>query len=541
MTRMTGGQAIVRSLINNGVDTVFGIPGVQVDALFNAFYDERESIRVIPTRHEQGAAYMAFGYASATGRVGTCAVVPGPGLLNTTAALSTAYACNTPVLCVSGQVPSRMLGRGVGVLHEIPDQLALIKGLTKWAARAEEPSDAPGVVNEAFRQLTSGRRRPVEIEMSMDIMAKEAEIDLLGPATGEAPPEADPDAIEAAAKLLGGARNPMIFAGGGVSGAEAELLALAEMLQAPVIMSRAALGAVHPDHHLAQNHVAAHRMWKDADVVLGVGTRLSPMVPQWGVDDDLKVVRIDIDPEEISRSRDPAVGIVADARPALAALADRTAAHNANRPSRADELSTLKAAINKEFGENLGPQMGWLGAIRGALPEDGVFVEELTQPGYVARMAFPVYRPRTFITTGYQGTLGFGFATALGVKVARPDVPVVSITGDGGFMYNVQELATAVQQKIGLVTVIFRDGRFGNVQRMQVEDYGGKVIATDLHNPDFVRMAESFGARGVLAETPDALRRSLDEAFKSDGPTLIDVPIGDVPSPWDYLQPPAAR
>ena len=541
MARMTGGQAIVRSLTSYGVDTIFGIPGVQVDALYNALYDDRNAIRVIHTRHEQGAAYMAFGYSAATGRVGTCAVVPGPGLLNATAALSTAYACNAPVLCVSGQIPSAMIGRGVGLLHEIPNQLDMIRSVTKWAARADHPSEAPDVIREAFKQLLTGRRRPVEVEMAMDIMALEAEVDLLDPVTDYAPLEPDPDAVERAAKLLGAAKSPVIFAGGGIGGGEAALVALAEMLQAPVVMSRGGLGSVSDRHYLAHKVPTGHRFWKDADVVLAVGTRLNPMVPAWGVDDGLKIIRVDIDPVEITRVARPAVGIVGDARTALAALVERTAAHNAKRESREHELSGLKAALRAEHEEKLGPQLSWIDAIRDVLPDDGIFVEELTQPGYVSRFTFPVYDTRTYISTGYQGTLGYGFATALGAKVARPDTPVVAISGDGGFMYNVQELSTAVQQGIGLVTVIFNDGAYGNVQRMQVEDYGGKVIASDLHNPDFVRLAESFGAQGLRAETPDALRAALETGFATPGPTLIDVPVGDMPSPWDYLQLPRAR
>jgi acetolactate synthase I/II/III large subunit len=541
MTRMTGGQALVRALEAHGVDTIFGIPGVQMDHFFNALHDERNSIRVIHTRHEQGAAYMAFGYAAATGKVGTYAVVPGPGLLNTTAALSTAYANNAPVLCVAGQIASQLIGRGVGVLHEIPDQLSLIKGLTKWAARADHPNEAPDMVREAFRQLSTGRIRPVEIEMAMDVLGQSAELEIGAPTIAPPPPEPDPELITNAAKLLGGAKRPLIFAGGGAVDAGPELLALAEALQAPIIASRNALGVVDDRHYLSQGFTAGHRLWADADVVLGVGTRLNPQIPSWGMDDDLKFVRIDIDPVEVTRVHRPAVGIVSDARTGLAALVDAIGAHNRQRDSREAELIKLKSDIRAELHENLGPQMAFLDAIRAELPEDGVFVEELTQVGYVSRLAFPVYHPRGFISTGYQGTLGFGFATALGVKVARPDTPVVAISGDGGFMFNVQELATAVQQGIGLVTVIFKDGAFGNVQRMQKEDHGGKVIATDLHNPDFAKLAELFGAQGLRADTPDQLRDVLRKGFDTAGPTIIEVPVGEMPSPWDYIFLPRAR
>ena len=535
MTRMTGGQALVRSLEAHGVDTVFGIPGVQMDHFFNALHDERNRVRTIHTRHEQGAGYMAFGYAAATGRVGVCAVVPGPGLLNASAALATAYACNTPVLCISGQIPSRFIGRGVGMLHEIPDQLAVLSGLTKWAARIDHPGQAPELVGEAFRQLATGRARPVALEMALDTMAQESEVALLDPATHRAAPDADPERIDQAARLLGAAERPLIFAGGGSADAGAEVQALAEMLQAPIVLSRASLGAGDDRHYLVQSPPGGHRLWADADVILGVGTRMNPQIPTWGVDDQLKFIRVDIDPVEITRVHRPAVGIVGDAAPVLAALADRVGRYNRKRSSREVELSGLKSEFRAEFERAVGPQVAYLDAIRAELPEDGIFVEELTQVGYVARFAFPTYRPRAFITTGYQGTLGFGFAAALGVKVARPETPVVAVAGDGGFMYNVQELATAVRHGIGVVTVVFSDNAYGNVRRMQVEDHGGRVIATDLHNPDFVKLAESFGAQGLRATTPDELRGALKRGFDTPGPTLIEVPMGEMPSPWDYI------
>lgn len=540
MARLTGGQAIVKSLITHGVDTVFALPGVQLDHLFNAFFDERNAIRVIHPRHEQGAAYMAYGYARASRRPGVCAVVPGPGLLNASAALATAYACNTPVLCISGQIPSTHIDRGFGLLHEIPDQLALIRHVTKWAARANHPAEAPAIVREAFRQLRSGRPRPVEIEMAMDIMADTAEVEILAPAAPDPAPALDPEAVERAAQLLADAKRPLIFVGGGISGAEEALLAVAEALQAPVSMSRHALGALSDRHPLAIREPIANKLWAEADVVLAVGTRLTPMLPSWGVDDGLKVIRIDIDPVEVTRAMRPAIGIVADATAGLKALALRLAKNNRKRPARDHEVATLRAELAREAAK-LTPQIAYLRAMREALPEDGILVEELTQVGYCARFAWPVYRPNTFISTGYQGTLGFGFATALGAKIARPETPVLAISGDGGFMYNVQELATAVQQKIGVVVVIFRDDAFGNVQRMQLDLHGGKVIGTDLHNPDFVRLAEVFGAHGLRARTPEELTGAIRRGFATAGPTLIEVPIGAVPDPWHLIQLPRVR
>jgi acetolactate synthase I/II/III large subunit len=541
MTRMTGGRALVEMLRRHQVDTIFALPGVQNDALFVAFYDAGDALRVIHTRHEQGAAYMAFGYARASGKVGTYAVVPGPGLLNTTAALSTAYATNAPVLCISGEVPSDLIGRGFGLLHEIPDQLGILRTLTKWATRIDHPTETGKLVNEAFRQLRDGRPRPVGLEMPLDVMALETEVAL--PAAGEPPAVTMPDLerIDKAAALLAEAEKPLLFAGGGAVTAAAEVLAVAEMLEAPVVSFTGGKGVVSDRHYLAQSALAGHELWREADVVLAVGTRLHQPQVRWGVDADLKLIRIDIDPTEITRILKPTLGIVADAKPALAALLGALERRRPRRQSRKEELEGLKARTLAKLAEKLGPQCEYLQAIRAELPEEGIYVEDLTQVGYVGRVAFPVYYPRTYIHSGYQGTLGFGFATALGAKAGRPDLPVVSVSGDGGFMYNVQELSTAVKHGIDIVAIVFADGAYGNVRRMQKEDYGNRLIGVDLHNPNFPKMAESFGVAGVRTTTPDGLRRELAAALKRRGTTLIEVSVGEMPDPWAHLVLPRIR
>ncbi len=539
MTRMTGGGALVEMLCRHGVDTLFALPGVQNDALFVALYDAGDKIRVIHPRHEQAAAYMAFGYSRASGKPGAYAVVPGPGVLNTTAALATAYATNTPVLCISGQIPSNLIGRGFGLLHEIPDQLSILKGLTKWAARINHPSETGKLVNEAFRQLGDGRPRPVALEMPLDIMALESEVAL--PAA-EAPPPApipDPELIGQAAALLAGAKQPMIYVGSGAADASAELLALAERLQAPVVTYTGGKGILSDRHHLAQNLLAGHDLWRATDVVLAVGTRFNQPQTRWGLDSDIKVIRIDLDPVEITRVARPTIGIVADAKEALAALNAALPAGEA--ASGRAELDALKAKTMARLEDTLGPQCEYLAAIRAELPDEGIYVEDLTQVGYVGRLAFPVYAPRTYIHSGYQGTLGFSYATALGAKVARPDLPVVSISGDGGFMYNVQELSTAALHGIDAIAIVFADGAYGNVRRMQKNDYGNRLIGVDLLNPNFPKMAESYGIAGVRATSPDALRRELAAALKRRGPSLIEVPVGEMPDPWPTLIMPRVR
>src|SRR5580658_10096586 len=378
MTRMTGGGALVEMLRRHGVDMLFALPGVQNDALFVALYDASETIRVIHTRHEQAAAYMALGYARASGRVGAFAVVPGPGLLNTTAALATAYATNAPVLCVSGQIPSDLIGRGFGLLHELPDQLAILKGLTKWAARINHPSETGRLVNEAFRQLADGRPRPVALEMPLDVMARDYAVNLPRPEPALAAPEPDPDLVAAAAKALVAAKAPLIFVGSGAMAAGPEILALAERLQAPVVTYTGGKGIVSDRHYLAQNLLAGHELWKSADVVLAIGTRLNQPQTRWGTDANLKLIRVDIDPVEITRIVRPAIGIVADAKDAAAALLKAVDGGPA-RASRQDEFEGLKAKTAATIAERLGPQCEYLGVLRAELPDDGIYVEDLTQ------------------------------------------------------------------------------------------------------------------------------------------------------------------
>jgi acetolactate synthase I/II/III large subunit len=542
VAKMTGGQALVRSLKQYDIDTIFGLPGVQLDNTFDALYEEQDAIKVLHTRHEQATAYMAFGYAASTGKVGTCLVVPGPGLLNATAALSTAYACNAPVLCLSGQIQSDLIEKGLGMLHEIPNQLQMIRSVTKWAARANHPTEVPELIREAFKQLQTGRIRPVEFEMAPDIMGLEADVELLDPVTSYPEQEPDPDAIRAAAELLANAKNPVIFAGGGTLDAGEELLNLAETLQAPVVMSSSGRGSISDHHYLAQNMVGGQELWVDADVVLAVGTRFTQPLTRWGIDDSVKVIRMDVDPEEIERVSKPAVGIVTGAKTGLGQLANSVSTLGGKRASRKDELEALKEKVADMLFE-VQPQASYAEVLREELPDDGIMVSEMTQMGYFSSVGFPVYNPRTFVNAGYQGTLGFGYATALGVQVAHPDKKVISINGDGGFMFTVQELSTAVRHNIPLVAIVFSDGAYGNVRRIQKESYGGRTIASDLLNPDFQKLADAFGVAPFRAETPEALRSAITEAYDIDGPSLIEVPIGEVPGMGNMLwrTPPARQ
>ena len=529
MKKLTGGQATVESLLAQGVDTLFGLPGVQNDWLYNALYDAGDAIRVIHTRHEQGAGYMALGYAMATGRIGVYSVVPGPGFMNAGAALATAYGLNAQVMCLVGQIPSHQIGKDIGVLHEVPDQLGVMARLTKWAARANSPAEVPQLIGEAFRQMKSGRPRPVGLEIPMDVLAGTAVVDTELPTDTAVNPPVDSEQVEQAAALLANAKRPIIYVGGGAQDVSREVTALAERIQAPVIGYRTGKGVVDARSHLSQQLFPSHELWKTADVVLAIGSNLR--IPlRWGVDSDMTVIRIDVDPLAHGRIRQPDLAITARTEEVLPLLLEKVEANTSPHPSRADELNALKAEWDERTAY-LEPQKTYLQIIREELGEDGIFVDELTQVGFASRIMYQAYKPRTYISTGYQGTLGYGFPTALGVKVGRPDVPVISVTGDGGFMFGVQELATAVQHKIGLVTLVFNNDRYGNVQQMQKNNYGGRVIATDLHNPDFVKLAEAFGAQALRAESPEQLRAAIKKGIAlTDCPTIIEVPIGEVPS-----------
>jgi acetolactate synthase-1/2/3 large subunit len=331
----------------------------------------------------------------------------------------------------------------------------------------------------------------------------------------------------------------MVVVGGGAQHAAAEVAALTEVLGAPVAAGQMGFGILDSRDPLSINLQLAHRMWKDADVVLAVGTRLFFQQVNWGIA-GLKIIRIDIDPEEIERFAKPAVGVLGDSAAVLKQLTAALRGLLPKRPDRIDEVGQVRERFTADIA-SLKPQLDWLAAIRAALPENGIFVDEVTQLGHVARFGFPSYRPRTFISPGYQGTLGWGYATALGVKAARPEVPVVSVSGDGGFMFTVQELATAVRHSIGVVAIVFDDKAFGNVRRIQELRYGNRVLASDLASPDFVKLAESFGITAARVTTPGALTEALHDAIKADEPRLIHVPVGPLPDPWPFINVPRVR
>ncbi len=528
---MTGGQALARSLYREGVRVIFGLPGVQLYHALDGLAQE-PGIRFISTRHEQATAYMADGYARASGGIGTALVVPGPGLQNASAAIGTAYSASSPVLVVAGQIQRDFIGVDRGMLHEVNDQLDTIKPITKWAHRILDAAEIPSAVHEAFRQLKTGRPRPVEIEIPPETLEDETDVDLFE--SGMYPAETPPDSeIGSAARLIAGAKNPILLAGGGAiaSNASESLRRFAELLQAPVVMTAEGRGALSDRHYLSLGGLNLRgdpymERWSEHDLVVMVGTRNA--YPGFLTQ---KALQIDIDPDEIGRNYEDTVGLVGDARHTLDKLIAALGEVTSPRASREEEMRALR----KERGAALPkiePQHGFTQAIRGAVPDDGIVISGMTQVGYYSRVNYPVYEPRTYLTSSYYGNLGYAYPVALGAKVAQPNKAVVAISGDGGFMFASQEMSTAVKYGINAVAVVFNDSAYGNVLRDQTTRFEGRTIGADLHNPDFMKLAEAYGVRGVRASGADGLESALAESVAIEKPTLIEVPVGMMPNPF---------
>ena len=535
-TGLTGGQTLAQQLLRADVRHVFGVPGVQLDWAVDGLASLDGAIQFVVPRHEQATTYMADGYARSTGGPGVCMVVPGPGVLNAAAGLATAYACCSRVLLVAGQIATPFIGRGLGMLHEIRDQSRVIASLTKWQALARRPDEIAQAVRDAFDQMYTGTPRPVAVEIPPDVLKAQSGTNVQ---SWKAPVTAAPVASEiaAAARLLGKARFPVIVVGGGVLAASAfeELQWVAERLQASVIMTEGGTGSLSARHPLALSALGGRAVLPHADAVLGVGTRFvdasrgEPLVDAAKV----PVVLVNSDQRDLGAPRQAAIKLHCDARAALAALADELSILP-SRPSRADEVKRVREWCDDQIGQ-IEPQLSWVRALRASIPEDGILVSDLTQVGYLAGIAYPVYSPRSFINPGYQGTLGYGWATALGAAVGNPTRPVVCIAGDGGFGWNLQELATAKAHGLRAVAVVFNDSAFGNVKRMQLGQFG-RTLGADLQNPDFVKLAQAFHVDATRVSTPDALCGALREAIAAKRPALIEVPVSPMPSPWHLLR-----
>ncbi len=533
VTMTTVAERMIEALRLVNIATLFCLPGKQNDDFFDALVDAPD-IRPIHTRHEQGAAYMALGAAQATGLPSAFCIVPGPGLLNAGAALTSGYWGNARMLAVVGQIPTGEMGRGWGVLHEMPDQRAVLDQVTKHTESITDPEQATAQIQRALDELVSGRPRPVAIEISADLWSQPC------PGTLKSPQRlvrlVDADALERAASVLAEAKRPLIVVGGGAQDASVAVSLLAHELNAPVTTRRMGHGVVPTDDPWFVPLPVGRDFWADADVVLALGTRLEFPLLHWGHDDDLTLIKVDIDEDELDRHGATTIGLLGDTGPICSSLFNRLRETHTSSEIHASELDERRRLFTESIA-HLQPQLDYLAALRSALPDDGVLVEDVTQIGFGAHLAFDFGGPRTFISSGPAGTLGAGFATGLGATVALGERAVVTVTGDGGFLFTATELATAVQHGIAAVTVVFNDGAYGNVRRIQRNAYGpDRVIASELHNPDFVAFAESFGAVGLRAESPDGLASAVRQGLSWGEPVVIDVPVGEMPDPWPFLR-----
>ncbi len=530
---LTGAQALVASLVAEGVEVVFGLPGVHAMPIYDALFGHQQ-IRHIGVRHEQAAALMADGYARSTGRVGVCLTTTGPGAANTVAALAEAYSSSSPVLEVSTQISSSLLDRGKGVLHDTKDQLGMFRAVTGWNKRVESTDDIPATVHEAFSRIRSGRARPVQIEIPVDLLTEDG-APVISPAAEDVKPQAVEADIDAAVEALAAAQAPVIWAGGGAiaAGASDVLLALAELIGAPVMTTYKGKGIIPEDHPLSLGNWASSGEGRDmlqgmldgADLTLAVGTRFSGVsTGDWSLSFPQPLVHIDIDETEIGKNYPAEVGVVADARSALEEILRRLRERGVGPgSSRVEEVAGLRDAVREIVAAGQPGRLGVVEALRSMLSRDAILVCDMTMVAYTAARHFRAYQPRSFLYPAGFGTLGYAFPAALGAKIAWPERPVVAVCGDGGFIMGCQELATAVDHGIRLPVLVFNDGGYSVLKLMQDFRYEGRRIAVDLHAPDFTALAKAFGADGLKVSEIEELGPALEKALVADGPTVIEV------------------
>ncbi|MDP9369688.1 MAG: thiamine pyrophosphate-binding protein [Chloroflexota bacterium] len=532
-TSMSGAELAIATLEAHGVDTVFGIPGVHTLALYDAL--GASSIRHILARHEQGAGFMADGYARASGRSGVAVIITGPGITNVATPVGEAYADSSPVFVLSSNVERAYVDRMRGSLHDLKDQLGLMAAVTQWNARAMTAEDVPAVVSEALRRVLRGRPRPVHVEVPLDVLDERTLATVPPSRRDEGRISPDPTDLRAAADHLKSATKVALYCGGGAvtANAGAHVLALAERLGAPIITSIMGKGSVPEDHPLVVGALwepgnAVDALLREADCLVVFGSKLGvqatahfqlPMPPT--------LVRVDVDAQELTLNAQPTVGILGGAALAAEGIGSLLAGEDYRATGfGADAIaSARRQARLGAFGADRQP---YLDALRRAVPRDGILAFDMTMMSYAACGLFPVYEPRTFLFPSGYGTLGFALPAAIGAKVARPEQTVVCVCGDGGFQFTMEELATAIQHRVGVPIVIFNDSTYSAVKDEQARSRGGRFLGVDLVNPDYVQLAQAYGIEGVRCETPEAMEGAIAEALGHDLPTIIDVPI----APW---------
>lgn len=517
-----GGHVVVECLEALGADTVFGLPGIHALAIWEGLRESR--LRYLGFRTELNAGFAADGYARASGGPAPLLLSTGPGALNSLTALMEAASAHVPVVAIASQIPRELIGRGRGYLHELSDQRASFAPIVKWTGRAERAPELPELLVEAWRQALTPPSGPVFVEIPVDVLTGEADVEPVDELDGRAEASTVPN-VEEAVRAIAAAEHPVLWAGGGVSrsGAWPELAALAERIQAPVATSYMGKGTFPEDHPLAAGSAADEAAFKElvesADVLVCVGTELgAETTGQYSLQPGGQIVQIDAAAERIGGTY-PALGLVGDAKAVLGALLEHL-------PAREPDGQAERAAaeVRDRIGRGLDEQgheleRGLLATIRAALPRDAVHAWDMTILAYWAGAHFPALSPRRFLYPLGSGTLGYAWPAALGAKAALPDAPVLAVAGDGGFLYNVAELASARQNRLGAKLLLVDDGGYGILREYQHDSFG-ETFAVDLVQPDFVALAEAFGVP-VRGATPETLGEDLAWALAEEGPAVV--------------------
>jgi len=537
MAKVTGAQAVVKSLEREGVDMVFGIPGNHNMPIFDALY-QHPRIKHVVVRHEQSAAFMADGYARASGKVAAVLLLPGPGVTNAYTGLGEAYSDSSPVLLLATQVNRAYIDQGKGLLHELTNQLEVLAPVMKYSQRVTGASEISSTIHRALEEARNGRPRPVQIEIPRDVQLDS--VDWPGawsemPAARRERVCAPAAVVETAARVLKDAERPLIYAGGGVISGEAsqELVQLAERLGAPVLTTGMGAGSIPGDHALAcgvawMASADIRPLVAACDALLAVGTRFNEaMTHAWSLDLPPDTIRIDVDPHEIERNLPMKQKMVGDAKVTLAAIDAQLAAWGEDRggkipPRLAAACEDFRAALEWKVGST----HPWMDALRNSLPRDTIISADMSLFWADMLGIFPIYEPRTMLFPWGYGTLGFSIPEALGAKVALPDRPVVAIAGDGAFLFTGTELATAIKYKLNIPILVVNNDAYGMIKMQQRDQYDEQFVAVDLDNPDFVQLAHAFGAYGERVTTPERLGQALTKALEADKPTVIEIPWG---------------
>ena len=536
IAKLSGAQALIDSLQREGVEVIFGLPGGSILPIYDVLYES--NIRHILVKHEQSAAHMADGYARASGRPGVCMATSGPGATNLVTGIANAYMDSSPVIAITGQVPREMIGRDA---FQEADIIGITTSITKYNFQPRKASEIPKVVKMAFKIATSSRPGPVLIDVPKDVQVEVDEMDAVEGLNfarfRQVPPH--PLQVEKAVNLLLNAERPIILAGGGVilSGASQVLQALAEFLLAPVATTLMGKGCFPENHPLSLGVLGMHgtfeanKLVPEADVLLAVGCRFSDRTT-CNISEfcpDAKIIHVDVDASEIGKNRKVDVPIVGDANQTLSKIYEEIAKRLVKRE---DSLWFRRLQeVREEFYRNESGQDDDLSPpkilreVRDILPVDAIVTTEVGQNQMWASLYFKTYKPRTFITSGGLGTMGFGFPAALGAKVAKPNVPVLDIAGDGSFIMTSNMLITSVNEKIPVIVLILNNSMLGMVAQWQRLFYNRRYSAVKLVNPDFVKLTEACGAQGIRVGSIKELKSAFLQAMKSDVTTVIDVPI----------------